>query len=247
MRTGIYVKELIRRGLYRRRGRRLAYVQRKTYEKHQDRNSITYTDQINKEEVVEHTVPVRIGREEEERLIKGVSERSRHFTRMSRMCIRITTRIVYRTRGPGRFRHELRKRVCRLYVINSGRSRGIWKWYESDVDLTRSDRRRSRFRFIFRVYRRFIYVNSVNQMKTNDAISNSILTISNTWHKSGRREMRKLMIWFGRVLWVWRVDERRDLGSRRSMTRLRCGYRRCIERWILRRYRRKGRKLNKNI
>lgn len=214
--TGVYVKELTIRCIYVWIGRRITYVQRKTYE-NRISDGLEEVDQINGVMV----------REEDERLLKGISERSRNFTRISTWGRRRITRIVYRTVSPGRFRHEIRKIASILCIVSGGRTRGIWKWYESEVDLTRSDRRRSRCIFICRVYGRYRYVNPV--------------------YKGFRRELRALIIWCGRIVWMLRVDDRRDLSTRRSMRRSICVYIVCIERWIMRRYRRKGRKMNKNI
>lgn len=217
-----YAKEIRIRRKYRRIGRRRTYLQRKRYDFSTRDNMLISCENEQSNET------------EEDRLAKGLSERSRYFTRMRVTNGRRASRIVYRTRGPGRFQHELRKRQMRLLSRNRARGLGSWKWYDSEVDVTRIDRGRN-FGLLFillgRRYRTYGNVAYVKSRTESGKRSNRI-----------PRDVRTRGTWRSRVVCIGRIENRRERSNRRSRFRLRSGYRRCIEISRIRIYRRKGRK-----
>lgn len=215
MRPKRYVEERKIRRKYGSIGRRLGYVQRKRYEYGIEEE----LEQLNGKEG-------EYGErryQEEERLLKGISDRGRGFTRERGRIRRRRLGIGYRTRIPGRFRHESRKRRRFVLRTNRGRWRRRENWYKSEVDVRRSDRRRNRGRYIVFIWRRWIFIQK-NKLEEK------------------RRESRGRRVWLGRRRSVWRSEERLDRSTRRSRGRTRrCCHRR-VERRRIGRYRRKGRK-----
>ena len=216
-----YTKERKLRRKYRRIARRLTYLQRKRYDR----------------SIRENRVELNQGREEEDRLSKGLSDRSRFFTIRIGRSGRRGSRRRYRTRSPGRFRHELQKRKRRIPIGNRRRRTGLWKWYESDVDVTRMDRGRSRgigLRLSGRRYRTYKKRETPFDLsKSKESKEGTLRTL---------REIRKRGRWRSRVGSRRRIEERRERSNRRSRGRLRRGYRRYLERSRRRIYRIKGRK-----
>jgi len=211
-----YGKERGIRGKYRRRGRRRTYIQRRIYERAvvqvEERVNLTNSEAVlsiyDEEDFVTSTLSTSVGR-------------SRFFTQ------RRGVRLRWRRRGPGRFPHELRKRHSWMRRGLSVGIRRSWKWYESEVDVNRTDRRRSRSFFIPLFWMRFrIGKNSL------DSISRSLVM-----------EDRKLRVWGGLVRYRLRLSERTDFSQRRSRRRRRRGYTLCREASRRRIYRRKGRRI----
>lgn len=216
MRPKRYVDELTIRWIYVNIGRRIGYIQRKIYE-------------YGREEEFSEIYGGENGVYQEEiRLLKGRSDRSRGFTReRGRRRRRISNR-RYRTRCPGIFQQENRKRRSSRLRTNRGIHRRRVNWYTSDVDVRRSDRRRNIGIYILRIRIVWIY------------IKKNALEINRIGEK--RREIRGRRLWLGIRIWVWRSDSRFDRSTIRSRTRSIRSYRRSIERRRRVIYRRKGRK-----
>lgn len=213
------MKELKIRGIYVRVGRRVGYIQRKRYEYgREEEESLESIEKLDGGMERIHEL------QEEDRLLKGISDRSRGFTReRGRRRLRRSGR-CYRTRKPGRLRQESRKREGSLLRRNSGRLMRRWNWYISEVDVRRSDRRRNIGRYGRRIWGRWTY-----RQKESVIVSGT------------RIEIRGRRVWIGRRIWVLRSDERYDVSTRRSRRRSGVGYRRCVEARRRGLYRRKGR------
>ncbi len=125
--------------------------------------------------------------------------------------------LVWRTRRPGRFRHESRRIQIHLNAIGRRRRRGSWKWFESTVEVNWIDRRTSFWRrFPYRWWRRR------KEVKPN--------------------EDRPLRRWVGARGFGRSASNREGRSDRRSRRRSLGGYRRCTERWLRRFERQSGRK-----
>jgi len=200
-----YGKERAIRGVYRRMGRRRTYIQRRVYERRivnaekRDRrtNSENRVSLFDEDDFVSSTLSTSFGR-------------SRLLNLRRRVWLR------WRTRGPGRFRHEFRKRNWSRRIGLRRGTRRSWEWYLSEVDVNRTDGRRSRSFFLPLFWMKFRMTPT-------------------------RREDRRFRIWRGRVRYRFRIPERTDLSNRRSRGRRRRGYLLSMEAWRRRRYRRKGR------
>ena len=212
-----YGKERKIRFWYRRIGIRRTYIQRRIYEDfgfENERGRVKESRERGRErnvedDLVRSTISTALGRS------LFLSQRRGVF-------------LVCRTRIPGRFRHESQQRYrkCGRGVMRiTTRS---WKWYTSDVDLNRMDRRTSRRIFLpRRIWLGFSRMGWSDQTNSN------------------RRENRTRIIWMGRGRYTLRSPERTDLSNRRSRRRTTRGYLVCVERWARRRYRKQGRKRTK--
>jgi hypothetical protein len=211
-----YGRERAIRGWYRRVGRRRTYIQRRIYERRlahsENRDRRTRgekrTSLFDEEDLVSLTSSTSFGR-------------SRFLSQRRRVGLR------WRTRKPGRFRHELRQRErTRRRRLGLG-TRRTWKWYESDVDVNRIDRRRSRSFFVPLFWRKLRRGKSTETLKSDQGL--------------GRREDRGIRRWRGGRRYRLRIPERAEWSKRRSRRRRGGGYLVCVERWRRREYRGKGR------
>ena len=203
-----YGKERRIRWWYRRMGRRRTYIQRRVYE--------------------DFGLDMESGRERNEEEDWVRSRRSTAFGRSLFLSQRRGVVFGWRTRIPGRYRHESKQRRRKCGRAVRRRTTRSWKWYTSDVDVTGIDRRTSRRIFLPR--RRWFGSSKQAWKEKSDA---------------NRREDRRRIIWIGRRRYRWRSPERMDLSKRRSRGRTAWGYLGCVERWARRRYRKQGRKRKK--
>jgi hypothetical protein len=196
-----YGKEIPIRRRYRGRGGRRILVQRRRYWERRDRE----------------------GSGVEETLVsKGREERSGRIGRSGRRTRRRGRRLRRRTRGPGRFPQEFRKRVVIGRRGWRRRTLGGYTWYHSEVERNGRDRRRGRS---LRRPRRWM---DRRRMTTGTPRT--------------RLMDRKRRWWTGVVRYRRRISERTERGNRRSRRGSLIGYRRWVEIWIRRSYRKTGRK-----
>jgi len=210
-----YGKERTIRASYRRMGGRRTYIQRRLYEMGTVNVERDRLDGFDEDDFVSSVLSTSLGRS------RFLSQRRRVW-------------MVCRTRGPGRFRHELRKRYEGLGRRRGVRTRRTWKWYESDVDVNRADRRRSVSFFLPLLVR-------LRRKRRGRSAEDSKENGRRPSGSRERRESRKRRIWRGLGRYILMLRERTELSSRRSRRIILGGYGRCMERWRRRRYRKSGR------
>jgi hypothetical protein len=210
-----YGKERTIRLRYRRMGRRRTYIQRRLYE------------MGNREWTSIHAVanPNLLENDLEEDLVRSTLSTS--FGRSRFFIQRRGVWLVCRTRIPGRFHHERQKRYSTCRRVVRVRGTRSWKWYKSEVDVNRTDRRRSLSFFIPLL----VLYGRDKRIKTEDVEPLKI---------------RIRRIWIGVGRYKLRIPDRRERSNRRSRRRTTICYLGCIERWRRRRYRKNGRKRKRN-